>query len=174
MQTLRAWEIFICGDQIVFLREGFTRLVSLKKSLGLSIYREQVCVNLNPLWDWSGREKCWIISNLALILCCCHHYHFDHRCGKNHGSKSSQNRAAQPNSAAPLLPEASGKQPPPPPAAQLWGSTPKSDCWKSRPSKETRARFSQSSSAGCTRSWRQGVCRAPVLLHIYSYHTFYK
>lgn len=27
-QTLSAWEIFICGEQIGFFREGFTRLVS--------------------------------------------------------------------------------------------------------------------------------------------------
>lgn len=46
------------------------------------------------------------------------------------------------------MPEASAKQPPPPPAAQFWGSTPKSNCWKSRPSKQRRARFSQSSRGG--------------------------
>lgn len=49
MQTLEAWEIFICGDQIVFFRECFIQLVSLKKSLHVTIYKQQVCVNLNPL-----------------------------------------------------------------------------------------------------------------------------
>lgn len=47
---------------------------------------------------------------------------------KTHTLKSSQNRAAQTNSAASLTLEASEKQPPPSPAHQFRKPTPKTNC----------------------------------------------
>lgn len=167
-------EIFIVWWSDCFF-QSFYMLSLPEEKPRFSVYREQVCVNLNPLWDRSGTEPCWITFNLGLILS------FTiitliTAVEKKHGLKSPKSRAAQPNSAASLMPEASGKQPPPPPAAPFWGSTPRSNCWKKQ-TKQTNTCMIQPEQQWRrrrTRSWWQGVCSAPVLLHIYSYHTFYK
>lgn len=91
--------------------------------------------------------------------------------------KSSQNRADQTNSAACLMLKASEKQPPPSPAPQFRRPIPKTNCWRSRWSKQNTCTLQpeQQRKRRCTKSWRQGVCSAPLLLlHICSYRTFYK